>query len=223
MVFHVGIGFTALVIMVAFDAANHAPWGFYVCEGVIVFGCAAVTGRFPALQDFGRTVLGPPGERPKRRRRKARRRAGKESEVKLAERIAGIALIGAFFVQFAALVFLLWETGGPIDSPFAELTLAIAVFTPFLANDPKTVLFVVLVTIVYYAVLTLVFSETHDGSSVSTSPWAYFAVNVTILLGAIIFTMIESVARRVQSGIADLVDPPDEQEHGIDPTVPAET
>ena len=92
MVFHVGIGFTALVIMVAFDAANHAPWGFYVCEGVIVFGCAAVTGRFPALQDFGRTVLGPPGERPKRRRRKARRRAGKESEVKLAERIAGIAL-----------------------------------------------------------------------------------------------------------------------------------
>ena len=137
--------------------------------------------------------------------------------------IARSGLIGAFFVQFAALVFLLWETGGPIDSPFAELTLAIAVFTPFLANDPKTVLFVVLVTIVYYAVLTLVFSETHDGSSVSTSPWAYFAVNVTILLGAIIFTMIESVARRVQSGMADLVDPPDEQEHGIDPTVPAET
>lgn len=223
MVFHLGIVATAFLVMLGFHAAHRPPLWFYICEGVIIFGCAAVTVRFPALQEFGSTGPGTTQGRPKLRRRKADRPLSNESEVERAESVAGVVLVVAFLVQFGALWSLLWATGGPIQSPFAELTLAIAVFTPFLANESTTILSVVGFTVIYYVGLILAFTLSHDGSSVSTSAWAYFAVNVTILVGAIIFSMIESVFRSAHTGGAVLADPPDEPGTGMDPTVPVET
>ncbi len=211
MVFHLGILLVALAIILIFKAAAYIPWWFFICEGVIIIGCVILTVRVPAFQEFIRAALGPPGARKEDEKRKSDETAQEASGVKKAEEIAGAVLITAFIVQFAALTFLLWATGGPIQSPFAEMTLAIAVFTPFLANDPKTVVFVVVASIVYYAGLIFVFSQTHNGSSSNPSVWAYFAVNVMILLGAIAFTMYESLARSWQNGLGD------------DPPAPAET
>jgi hypothetical protein len=212
MFFHLGISVVALGIMLAFRAATHTPWGFFVCEGAIVIGCAIITVRVPAFQEFGRAAVGPPAARQRYRENELSGPSEGSPEVKRAEEVAGVILIAAFIVQFAALVFLLWATGGPINSPFAELTLAIAVFTPFLANDPKTIIFVVAASIVYYAGLILMFSLTHDGSSANPSVWAYFAVNVVILLGAITFTLYESLARSWQTGLGDFVELPPEKE-----------
>lgn len=244
MFFHLGISLVALGIIVLFNAGTYTPWGFFICEGVIIAGCIILTVRVPAFQTFLRAALGPPGawrEQVKQSSngnaqgsngnasgqeetaQKGNGTAKEASGVKKAEEIAGAVLIAAFVVQFAALVFLLWATGGPIDSPFAELTLAIAVFTPFLANDPKTVGSVVAASIVYYAGLIAVFSQTHDGTRVDTSVWAYFAVNVMILLGAITFTMYESLARSWQDGMAEFMEQPPEGTSQDDPSAPAET
>lgn len=59
----------------------------------------------------------------------------------------------AFFLQFAALTPLLEETGGPIDSPFTQLAVAFAVFTPILANRIRTIVIALLASIGYYWVM----------------------------------------------------------------------
>jgi len=221
--FHLGISLVALAIILIFNAAAYTPWGFFICEGMIIVACVILTVRVPAFQDFIRAALGPPGARKGNGERKSNGTAREASGVKKAEEIAAAVLIAAFVVQFAALTFLLWATGGPINSPFAELTLAIAVFTPFLANDPTTVMSVVAASIVYYAGLIFAFSQTHDGSSSNPSVWAYFAVNVMILLGAIAFTMYESLARSWQNGLAELVKMPPEQASEGEASTAAET
>ena len=130
----------------------------------------------------------------------------KEPESK-AEALGSYALIGAFIVQFAVLIPLLTATGGPIDSPFAEMTLAIAVFTPFVANNPITMVSVFAASIVYYALLILIYGSSHPGKStrvghttyyayVHAPVWAYFWVNIMILTGAVGLTLIELLARR---------------------------
>ncbi len=61
-----------------------------------------------------------------------------------------IAFAIAFVLQFVALKFLLVQTGGPIGSPFAQLAIAFAVFTPILANETSTILIALCATIAYY-------------------------------------------------------------------------
>jgi hypothetical protein len=201
MVAHVGILLGALALSLVFDIGSSLPTEFVVGELSIIAICGFLTVRVPELRAYALKAAAP-GTRPVDGR-------GTDEGVSAtnAEKVAGVALIGAFIVQFAALASLLWATGGPIESPFAEMTLAIAVFTPFLANRGETVGSVVAASIVYYALLTLVYSGSHprpetriafEKAYAMTHPsvWAYFWVNVMILVGAITFTMYESLARQ---------------------------
>jgi hypothetical protein len=90
------------------------------------------------------------------------------------EQVAGGALFIAFVLQLGALIPLLRDTGGPIHSPFAPMAVAIAAFTPFLANYSKTVGIVTLLTVVYYVAIVGIFDDLD-------TQWAYLAVNVSIL------------------------------------------
>ncbi|HVD39789.1 MAG TPA: hypothetical protein VNC16_02145 [Solirubrobacterales bacterium] len=200
MVGHLGVLAGVALIRWAFDVGEGLPGGFLVGEGIIIVACGILTIRVPEFQSY----LGRAGSR----QRKAAAEKSSPQRKESAEKIAGFVLIAAFIVQFAALTALLWETGGPIESPFAELTLAIAVFTPFLANNSNTVLSVVAASIIYYALVILVYGNTHPEPKTilqvpDTSDWAYFWVNVMILLGAITFTIFESLARSWQAKEAE--------------------
>jgi hypothetical protein len=198
---HGGILGGAFLIQVAFAVGSGLPTGFVVGEFVIIGVCLPFAASFPALISWARKAEEPHEDEPGSSA--GEKDAAAEESV---ERVAGFVLIGAFLVQFAALAFLLWETGGPIESPFAEMTLAIAVFTPFLANNMKTVGSVLVASVTYYAVFILLYTNNHPKPSgldqyektyalQHQSAWAYFWVNVMILIGAILFTVYESLAR----------------------------
>jgi hypothetical protein len=198
MVSHIGIFVVVFLIQAAFMDSD-LPTGFIVGEVVIIGLCLLLSARFPELQAWFQKALRP---KPRRSSSNSGNDAARKKEE--SEQLAAIALILAFVAQFAALGFLLWGTGGPIESPYAELTLAIAVFTPFIANEPYTVVSVVGASIAYYALLILCYSETHDLPKLVVgldrpSDWSYFFVNVTILIGAITFTIYESLARSWQA------------------------
>jgi len=110
---------------------------------------------------------------------------GREAMV---EKVAGAALYIAFALQLAALVPLLDATGGPINSPFGPMAVAIAVFTPFLANIPKTVLIVGVITAVYYVFLVGMRDDLE-------TRWAFLAVNLSIL-GLSVLLTLGSMRRR---------------------------
>lgn len=66
-----------------------------------------------------------------------------------------VAFALTFALQFFALFYLLRDTGGPIDSPFAQLAVAFAVFTAILANAYLTIAFALVVSLLYYGLLVL--------------------------------------------------------------------
>jgi hypothetical protein len=108
----------------------------------------------------------------------------------IGDAVRGVILLAVSFAQFFALGALLHRTGGPIDSPFAQLGLAIAIFTPFIANNWLTMVVVVSSTMVFYVVLVWVdgFADPHDPRP---APGAYIAVNLLILLAATVLTLGE--------------------------------
>jgi hypothetical protein len=206
MVAHIGILSGAFVISWAFDVGSGLPRPFVIGEFLIIAICGFITVRIPEFQSFLKAA-GPPMQHAN-----AVDGTGPDENTTATqvEKWAGVALIGAFIVQFAALASLLWATGGPIGSPFAEMTLAIAVFTPFLANRSETVGSVVAASIIYYAVFILLYSNNHPQprtqieyvkiyASTHPSVWAYFWVNVMILLGSITFWIYDSLARSWQA------------------------
>jgi hypothetical protein len=89
------------------------------------------------------------------------------------ERAKGALLLGAFVVQFAALYFLLEESGGPVESPFVGLILAFAIFTPYVATEKGTIFGVLLLSLVYYGAVVCV----SDAAAVEAGDGAYFLVN----------------------------------------------
>jgi hypothetical protein len=197
---HLGIFAGAFLIEWAFQLSSGLPVGFVIGEIAILIAATPFVVRLPWLQDFFRLPEGSPEEPEDPSDKSTRRDTVKK------EKRAGAVLIGASVVQFAALASLLWGTGGPLESPFAEMTLMIAVFTPFIANRPKTVGFVVAASIVYYAVLILLYTNAYPKPDTveefrktltvdDPSVWAYFWVNVMILMGATAFTIFESLVR----------------------------
>jgi hypothetical protein len=82
----------------------------------------------------------------------------------IAEWLRAVALLLAYVLQFIALVSLLKRSGGPIDSPFAQMALAIAIFTPFIMNKYWSMVLVLGTTMVYYAWLVTQygFADRHD-------------------------------------------------------------
>jgi hypothetical protein len=165
-----------LALIQGLDPKPKTPIFFFVFEGLLLIVCGWPLFKYEALlntiEKFGITL---------RRGRQAGRRLTKE-------RVAGGALYVAFLLQLAALVPLLARTGGPVDSPFAQMSVAVAIFTPFLANQRRTVMIVGVVTAVYYVVLVLALDDLGKR-------WPYLAVNLSILALTIVLTL-GFIARR---------------------------
>lgn len=234
---HLGILVSVVAITVLCDLGSGLPIGFMIGEGVILAAAVpfAMEIKVPWLEDLFRFAAGPPPESHPSGDEAVKEAAKKET----VEYIAGGVLIGASAVQFVALALLLWGTGGPIESPFAEMTLMIAVFTPFIANNPKTIGIVVMASVLYYAFLIVVYTGGHpkphtvkefkEALPIETpSDWAYFSVNVLILLGAIAFTVFEALIRYREKAAATAEEGGgssiniDGKQRPDDPTAPAE-
>jgi uncharacterized RDD family membrane protein YckC len=204
LVAHLLIFAGAWIVTSAFDVGSGLPTLFIVGECLIIVSCGILTVRITGLKDF----FGPAFESADGEARSTTADTDEErQETKSSDETwASYVLVGAFVVQFVALVPLLLETGGPIDSPFAEMTLAIAVFTPFVANNPITIVSVLVSSIAYYALLILAYGSGASGKTVTITHkvyyewkhptvWAYFCVNVMILIGAVGLTLVELIAR----------------------------
>jgi uncharacterized protein YndB with AHSA1/START domain len=101
-------------------------------------------------------------------------------------RIQETMLLLVYILQLGSMVALLLATGGPIDSPFAPMTLAIAIFTPFIVNKWWTVGFIILSTGVFYAVFVGIAGFDEDKTHPTRT--AYIAVNIVILTLASLMT-----------------------------------
>jgi len=170
-------------IMAAFGMASSPPAWFIGFEAAILVGCGLLTFRIDAsmLLAAPRRYLRSDGEvRPKRPKRDL-------------EGVAGFVLLFAYALQFAALVPLLRDTGGPVTSPFGQLIVAFAIFAPFIANNWITSVTVLVTTIAFYATLIVIYGFGHAGNGASV--WTYFAVNVMILVLAVVVTVADLMAR----------------------------
>lgn len=121
-----------------------------------------------------------------------------EHGTKVRERLMAIALLVAYIVQFLALVPLLEATGGPIDSPFAQMALAIGIFTPFIANKFWMMGFAVITAVVYYAIFVSTYGF-EDPNAQRPTPGSFFAVNAMILVLAIGLTLLYQNKREGRS------------------------
>lgn len=95
----------------------------------------------------------------------------------------------AFVLQFVALTPLLVQTGGPVDSPFAQLALAFAVFAPLLANERTTIAVALVTSVLYYFGMILVYGD--DEFTNRPGPWVFFAVSTLILVATVLLSMLE--------------------------------
>lgn len=104
----------------------------------------------------------------------------------LKDRVQGAFLLLIFAIQFGSMAVLLIATGGPIESPFAPMALAIGVFTPFIVNRWGTVILTIAGTMLFYLLITLIVG--FDGEKSDPQEIAYALVNLFILLLASILT-----------------------------------
>jgi hypothetical protein len=178
------VGHIALAIGVtAVFACTYGGWPsrwFLIGEGSIVAIAAGFAfGDFSALSELTEMYV-PPWERKSRPGR--------------VDRAAQLILLAAFTVQLLDVVPLLDETGGAIDSPFAQLTVVFAIFTPYVANNGITMLVSLAVTIVFYIACVLYIehpSKTHAPAA------SYLVVNGGILLFTTFVTLFDSLRRFV--------------------------
>lgn len=235
---HIGIFAGAFFICLGFDLGP-LPGLFILGEIIILVSCGFLL-SMPELKGYAHppAALSESSSHsdlaadPSDREEEDTSDSHGEAPVTKEEKAAAAILIGASIVQFGALAVLLWRTGGPIESPFAEMTLAIAVFTPFLANKSKTVAGVVVASVAYYALLILFYINSHPGpdttaelkESLASRPsvWAYFWVNVMILIGATAFTIVESLARSWEASANKVTKASVEPAQLDDPPPPAE-
>lgn len=116
-------------------------------------------------------------------------------------RVQRAMLLLVYTLQLGSMVALLLATGGPIDSPFAPMALAIAVFTPFIVNKWWTVGLIIVSTMIFYSVFVGIAGfdkelaaaveegERRPGFNLTRpEPGAYIAVNLFILLLASLMT-----------------------------------
>jgi hypothetical protein len=175
--------FIALAVIIFMRASSHV-WPaklFLAGEGLILAMFA---------------VLVPTWDRPATFwRRLVRRRKGGGAAAPRDWRRPGflIAFALAFVVQFAALIPLLGQTGGPIDSPYIQLALAFAVFTQILANEIHTMVIGLAASLIYYWCMLMGF---HFGKAPDPPErWVYGAVTtliVVITVGLAILDRLDS-------------------------------
>lgn len=174
------LGGVTLTLWLGFHDWSWTPSliAFYVIEGVIVvFGVLATISTRQILSAVDKTnvvsVEGPEDwmyENPT-----------------LKDRVQSSLVILLFALQFCSMATLLIATGGPIDSPFAPMALAIGVFTPFIVNKWWTVALTIVSTMVFYVLIILLVDS--GGSTSSPEKGAYAMVNLFILGLASIMTL----------------------------------
>ncbi len=165
---------------------------FLVGEVVIIVLCFVLLPRSPWFRDmFGwvpreweSLIIWVQKRRPSREQPRQRKPWDQER----IDNVKGNALLIAFGLQLAALAFLLNETGGPVNSPFAQMVLAYTIFTPILAREPRTMGLVLLISIIYYGLL-VGFMDPADG--VSSEKWAYFCVNGLFATVPVVIGIVE--------------------------------
>lgn len=166
-----------MVLAIMLLAVEHIPpWQFLVGEALICFLCVLIVADFGSFAVFiGRWSGG-------------KERKLKQSFQRWKEDGPRAIFAVAFLLQFAALTPLLLETGGPIDSPFAQLALAFAVFPPILANHPGTMLVALVSSVIYIGVMVAVFS---DHASGAPRHWVFVAVSALVLLATVGLAMLD--------------------------------
>jgi len=172
---------TVVVVCGGGQTSPGSLWIFYVMEASIVVGCGwpwINPETWAAVSKLGKPKRKPP------RDRKA-----------LVAKIAVWTLRAAFALQLIALVPLFHQTGGPVESPFAPMAVAIAIFTPFLTNYIRTIGVVALVTGLYYLCLVGFMDDLHKS-------WAHLAVSLSILTLASRLTAFD-LSRREPEQTAD--------------------
>jgi uncharacterized protein YndB with AHSA1/START domain len=102
-------------------------------------------------------------------------------------RVQAAVLLLVYAMQFASMVALLMATGGPIDSPFAPMALAIAIFSPFIVNKWWTVGLIIFTTMIFYILFVAIAG--FSGEKTRPDPGSYAAVNLFILVLASIMTL----------------------------------
>ena len=181
-----------LIMWLVFDHGlpDRPPNKFIACEGFILVMCFIVEFASPM-----------PFISPWKKFSDLPARAEKWIDAhgaKFRTRCMAVALLIAYVVQYVAFVPLLEATGGPIDSPFAQMALVIGIFTPFIANKPWTMGFAVTTTVLYYVIFVASFGFGDPGAQRPT-PGSFVAVNVLILLLAFFLTLLYQNRREGRS------------------------
>jgi hypothetical protein len=102
-----------------------------------------------------------------------------------------VAFAVTFVLQFVAITPLLTETGGPIDSPFAQLAVAFAVFTPLLANRYPTIAIALVGSLAYYG--AMIWTHGFDETLEQPAPGVFFAVTSLIVILTVSLTVLDRV------------------------------
>jgi hypothetical protein len=179
---HALILITVLIIM-GVGVHKKAPVIFIVCEGLI---CVLTATIFPMLDSMPLLFAS------------AFKRGEERVEARLAQwrgwSPPGI-FAAAFVLQFVALAPLLIRTGGPIDSPFAPLAIAFAVFTPLLANEDRTIFTALGLSLVYYWVMVELVTIDKLGQPINKGVFA--SVTTMILVLTVVLSWLDrSIAKQ---------------------------
>lgn len=121
----------------------------------------------------------------------------------LADAARGATLFCVYAAQLFALDSLLMATGGPIHSPYVPLALVTVIFTPFLANNPVTVVVVLVVTAACYTFVVVGYGSRKG----DVSAWVYAGVNLLIVAVAVLPSLGELLRaerlKEVLSGVTE--------------------
>jgi len=157
-----------VVTIIMWRSFNEAPAvGFFIGEGVIWVTFLLLVPRYDRVS----ALVTRWAQKPARKRHSL-------DEMQQAAFTLAFAL--TFVLQFVALKFILVQTGGLIESPFAQLAVAFAVFTPILATRVETIVISLIATIGYYWYML----ERYGYEHLKTQPGtAVFGAVTTLIVG----------------------------------------
>jgi hypothetical protein len=182
---HLAVLIFVIAIILISGKPRHMPWLFVIAEALILIVCVWPIVKVEAIRELFAELGIATRPQP----------AGSQDREETLNRVAGYALLVAFALQMGALVPLLKNTGGPINSPFAQMTVAVAIFTPFLANNPLTVASVGIIIGAYYVGLVAWMAQLNKA-------WPNLTVNLGILAVSVLLTFGDIRRRGTESGVS---------------------
>jgi len=172
------------------DPLFGVTWEFIAGELVIIFGCLTLLVDNKVLRQLtawwwtGLELLVSRKEAAGAGEVIAVNDGGQESTGLDRVRRAGLVIA----CVFVPLTFLLNATGGPVKSPFAQMVLAFAIFTPFVANENGTKIAVLVLSIAYYAGVV---GFMHAWPDSGADRWAFFSVNAIFVAVGVLIAIID--------------------------------